>query len=72
MIDGCRAYLAAQGESAVPEARDHARYARLFVILALGDTGRFAEARQQIADFRRRYPEGDEELDKKLAIWPTD
>ncbi|MEO6951129.1 MAG: hypothetical protein ABI321_04880 [Polyangia bacterium] len=72
MVDGCRAYIAAQGSSTEPLAKEHARHARLFTILALGELGRFDEARHAIAEFRARYPEGDAEIDEKLAIWPTD
>lgn len=72
MVDGCRAYLAAQGASADATAKEHARYARLFIVLALGELGRSEEARRALVDFRARYPEGDGELDDKLASWPTD
>jgi len=51
---------------------EHAKAARLFVILALGELGKFAEARREIAEYRKRYPLGDEEIDGALALWPTD
>jgi hypothetical protein len=72
MVDGCRAFAKKYGDAPSGTAAEHAQAARLFVILALGELGRFEEARREIAEFRRRYPGGDDELDKKLAEWPTD
>ena len=72
MVVGCRDYLSKHGEDADKDAADHARAARLFVILGLGELGRFDEARREIAAFRKRYPLGDEEIDGKLSEWPTD
>jgi hypothetical protein len=71
MVDGCRPF-AAKYVSAAGEAGEHAKNARLFLILALGEMGRFDDARREIAEFRKRYPAGDDELDQKLAEWPTD
>ena len=72
MLDGCGAYVRAHGDATSGDAADHAKAARLFVILALGELGRFDEARRAIAEFRRRYPLGDEEIDQQLALWPAD
>ena len=72
MVVGCREYISKHGEDADKDAADHARAARLFVILGLGELGRFDEARREIAAFRKHYPLGDEEIDGKLAEWPTD
>lgn len=72
MVDGCRAYLEKHGALADPTSVEHSRAARLFVILAYGQMGSFDAMRGGLADFRRRYPDGDQELDEKLAVWPSD
>ncbi len=72
MLDGCRLFLKNYSATRDKEELERVQWARLFIILALGEVGKFTEARQEIVEFKKLYPLGDDEIDKKLAEWPTD
>ncbi len=72
MLDGCRKYLATHAGDADPEAQDHARAARFFVVLAVAERGDFAEARRLADELRALTHEWDDELRKLADAWPTD
>jgi TolB-like protein len=72
MVDGCHAFAKSWSDSKLPAAIEHVQNARMFAILALGEMGNFADAKKELAEFRKLYPMGDEEIDKALAEWPTD
>ena len=72
MVEGCRAFVKNWAASKETQAMEFVNNGRMFVILALGDMGKFTEMRRELAEFRKLYPLGDEEIDKKLAEWPTD
>jgi TolB-like protein len=72
MLDGCKAYLARHEHDADPDAREHARAARYFMVLALAESGDFAHARPLAEKVLAESNDWDEELRKQIAEWPTD
>jgi TolB-like protein len=72
MIAGCGAYLAGHASDPNPDAQDHARAARYFIIWALSEKGDFETARPLAEKLRGATHEWDEELQKLMSEWPTD